>query len=93
MYLEPWQKFMMEVINKYRSSYSQMFFKIAALKNFAIFTGKKQRWSFFNKALDLKASNFIKIRLQHRFFFLENCKNFKNSFPCRTTLVAVSGSS
>ena len=32
---------------KYRSSRSQMFFKIAVLKNFAIFTRKHLRWSLF----------------------------------------------
>ena len=40
-----------------RSSHLQMFFKIGALKNFAIFTGKHPCWN-----------NFIKKRLQLRFF-------------------------
>ena len=33
--------------NIIRSSASQMFFKIGALKNFAIFTGKPLYWSLF----------------------------------------------
>ena len=44
----------------YRSSLSQMFFKIDVLKDSADFTGKHQCWSL--------ACNFIKKRLQHRCF-------------------------
>ena len=33
---------------KYRSSRLQMFFKIAPLKDFAIFTGKHLCWSLFS---------------------------------------------
>ena len=43
--------------------------KKAVLKNFAIFTEKHLRWSFFlNKNADLQSWNFIKKRLKHRFF-------------------------
>ena len=43
--------------------------KKAVLKNFAIFTEKHLRWSFFlNKNADLQPWNFIKKRLKHRFF-------------------------
>ena len=53
----------------YRSSCSQMFFKINGLKNFTNFTGTHLCWSLFlNKVSDLKACNFIKKRLQHRCF-------------------------
>ena len=44
---------------KYRSSRSQMFFKIGLLKNFAIFKGKHLCWNLFNKVASLKACNFI----------------------------------
>ena len=47
----------------YRSSLSQMFFKIDVLKNFANFIGKHQCWSL--------ACNFIKKRLQHRCFHVK----------------------
>ena len=41
---------MLEVAATIRNSCSQMFFKIGALKNFAIFTGKTPMLeSFFNK--------------------------------------------
>ena len=47
----------------------QVFNKKAALKNFAIFTEKHLRWSLFlNKNVGLQSWNFIKKRLQHRFF-------------------------
>ena len=41
-----------------RSSCSQIFFKIDALKNFEIFTGKHLCWSlFFNKVVGLRSEN------------------------------------
>ena len=46
-----------------------MFYKKAAFKNFAIFTGKDLCCSlFFNKNTGLQYCNFIKKRLQHRRF-------------------------
>ena len=59
---------------KYRSIYSQLFFKIDVLKNFANFTGKHLCWSFFwinLKAGPKAASNFIKNRLRHRCFLVK----------------------
>ena len=51
----------------YKSSRSQIFFKIGVLKNFANFTGKAPVLeSSFNKVAGLKTCNFIKKRLQHR---------------------------
>ena len=51
----------------YKSSRSQIFFKIGLLKNFANFTGKAPVLeSPFNKVAGLKTCNFIKKRLQHR---------------------------
>ena len=38
-------------ISQYKSSRSQVFFKIAVLKNFAIFTGKPLYWSLRPAAL------------------------------------------
>ena len=50
---------------KFRSSRSQMFFKIGVLKIFVIFTGKRLCWSLFLK------------RLQHRCFPVNIVKFFK----------------
>ena len=59
----------------YRSSRSQMFFKIGVLKNFAVIRRKTPVFeSLFNKIAGLKSCNFIKKRLQHRCFpfFIEH---------------------
>ena len=46
----------------------QVFYKKAALKNFAIFAEQQLRLSLFlNKNTSLQSWNFIKKRLQHRF--------------------------
>ena len=50
-----------------KQSLKDMFFKIAILKDFAIFTGKWRSTSFI-KVAGLKACNFIKKRLQHKCF-------------------------
>ena len=52
-----------------------MFFKIIVLKMFVNFTGEHLYWSDFYKTADPQNSNFIKKRLQHR-FFPEKLKNF-----------------
>ena len=56
--------FDVKLYERYRSSRSQMFFKIVVLRNFEIFTGKHLCWS-------LQTCNFIKKRLQHKngFFY------------------------
>ena len=54
--------------NLFRSSRSQMFFKIIVLKAFAIFTGKQLCWSLF-------LSHFTKKRLQQSCFPV-NIANF-----------------
>ena len=52
-----------------------MFYKKAALKNFAIFTGKNLCWSLFlNENAGRKSSNIIKESLHHRSFPIENAK-------------------
>ena len=55
-------------------SYSQIFFKKAALKNFAIFTAKHLCWSL------LQVCNFMKKRLQISRFFVNNSKFFRTPF-------------
>ena len=48
------------------------------LKNFAIFTEKHLRWGLFlNKSAGLQSWNFIKNRLQHRFFPVNIAKFLK----------------
>ena len=64
----------------FRSSCSQMFFKIGVLKNFAILTGKHLLWN-----------NFIKMRLQLRVFSYKYRKIFKTSFFYSTTPMVVFG--
>ena len=52
---------MRTVMRKYRSSRSQMFFKIGILKHFANFTGKHLCWSFFLMKLQaLRPANLLK---------------------------------
>ena len=45
--------------DKFRSSYPQMFFKIAVLKNFANFTGKHLSWSLFLIKRDSNTGVFL----------------------------------
>ena len=66
-------------VGKRSNSRSQMFYKIDALKNLAIFTGKHLCWRFF-------LINFIKKRLQHRCFPMNiaNCLStgfYKEQLP------------
>ena len=64
-----------------RSSCSQMLFKIGVLKNFTLFTGKLLCWSLFlMKLLGWRPCNFIKERLQHRCFPVNNVKFFRTHF-------------
>ena len=68
---------------KVRGSRSQMFFKIAVLKNFAISTGKHLgRVSFL---IELK--NFIENRLQHKCFSVNIVKFLGTALFYRTPLV------
>ena len=54
----------------FRSSHWRCSIKKAILKHFVIFTGKHLcRGLFFNKVAGHQACNFIKRRLQHRYFF------------------------
>ena len=58
-----------------------MYFRIGVLKNFAMFTGKYLCWSlFFNKYAGLKACNFFKKILQHKFFSVKFAKFLRTPF-------------
>ena len=65
----------------WRSSHQRCSIKKLVLKNFRKFTGKHLCWSIFliNEE-GLKACNFIKKRLQHRYFLLNFCDIFKNNY-------------
>ena len=55
----------------FRSSHWRCSIKKAILKNFVIFTGKYLcRGLFFNKVANHQACNFIKKRLQHRYYIV-----------------------
>ena len=60
-------------VRKCSNSRSQMFCKIDALKNLAIFTGKHLVWRFF-------LINFIKKRHQHRCFSVNVAKCLSTAF-------------
>ena len=60
-------------VGKHSNWRSQMFYKINALKNLAIFPGKHLCWRFFLK-------KFIKKRLQHRCFPVNIAKCLSTAF-------------
>ena len=60
-------------VGKRSNSHSQMFYKIDAYKNLAIFTGKHLCWSFFLKKI-------VKKRLQHRCFSVNIAKCLSTAF-------------
>ena len=73
--------------NVIRSSRLQMFSKIGALKKFAIFTGKRLRWSLFLiKLLDFRPATLFK--RDSGVFLCAHCENFKYTFFSRTLLLA-----
>ena len=67
-----------ELSSIFRSSRSQMFYKIVVLENFAKLTGKHLSWSVF--LIKLKAFNFNKKTLQHRCFPVNFAKFLRT--PC-----------
>ena len=73
-----------------RSSRSQMLFKIDVLKNFENFTGKQLWLSHFLIKLQVWRPATSLKRDSSTGIFLWNLPNFKNTFFCRTTLVAAS---
>ena len=74
----------------FRSSRSQMLFKVSVLKIFANFTGKHLRWSLFLiKSRDGRSATLLK-RDPSTGVFLWNLRNFQNTFFYRTPPVAAS---
>ena len=76
-----WDK---QTLTQYRSSRSQMFFKIVLLKSFANFIAKLLCWSLF--LIELQAGGpaiLLKIDSNARVSY-ETCKSFKNTFFYRT---------
>ena len=68
----------------FRSSHRRCSIKKAILKHFVIFTGKHLcRGLFFNKVAGHQACNFIKKRLQHR-YYLANIRIFIEELFWRT---------
>ena len=72
-----------ELSSIFRSSRSQMFYKIVVLENFAKLTGKHLSWSVF--LIKLKAFNFNKKTLQHRCFPVNFAKFLRTSCSQNTT--------
>ena len=74
-----------------RSSRPEVFCKKGVLRNFAKFLGKLLYQSlFFNKVADLRPATLIKKETLARVFSCESCEISKNTFSCRTRLVAAS---
>ena len=74
-----------------RSSLSQMFSKISALKNFANVIGKHQCWSIFLIKLQAwRSATLLKRDSNTGVFLCEICEIFKNTFFYRTPPVAAS---
>ena len=68
-----------------RTSRSQIFFKIAVLKNFAIFSRKTCVAEYlFNKVAGMKVCIFIKKETPAQLFSCEYCEIFKNNFFYKT---------
>ena len=64
-----------------RTSRSQIFFKIAALKNFAILSRKTCVAEYlFNKVAGMKVCIFIKKETPAQLFSCEYCEIFKNTY-------------
>ena len=77
------------MIKKYKTSRSQMFFKISVLKNFA---GKQLRWNLvLIKLQTFRRATLIK-RVFNKSAFLWNLQNFQQNFFYRTLPVAASES-
>ena len=82
-----WQCFLVFLLitTKYRSSHSQMFYKIGVLKNFTKFIGKHLCWSHFLIKLQApKVCNFIK-RPLYRCFPVNFVEFFKTPFSKNTS--------
>ena len=64
------------ILSNIKSNRLQIFFKIAVLKNFANFTGKKLRWSLFLIKLQAFRSATLLKRNSNIGVFLKNLQNF-----------------
>ena len=65
-----------------------MFFKIINFKKFVNFRGKHVCWVFFNKVAGPQNCNFIKRRLQHRYFAVNFVNCSKTPLLCRGCMTA-----
>ena len=74
----------------YWSSRSQVFFKIAVLKNFSSFTGKHLCRSFHLITLQTWSLQFYRKETPTQVFSCKICENFKNTFFYRTPPVVAS---
>ena len=81
MNIEPWDR-------NYRSSRSQIFFKIGVLKDFGDFTGKNLCWSLFLIKLQAWRPSTLLRRDCNTGIFLWISKIFRNTFFYRTPPVA-----
>ena len=83
---------------RFKSSRSQMIFKIAVLKNFTKLTGQKLCWSLFliklqalrPATLSKRDSMEISMETLTQLFSCQICKILKNTFSYRTPSVAAS---
>ena len=74
-----------------KSTRSQMFFRIGALENFAIFKGKQLNWSLvLIKTQTSRLATLLK-KTPTQVFSFEYCGIFKNSFFDKTPPVAAFG--
>ena len=64
----------------FRSTRSQMFFKVRVLKSYAIFAGKPELESLFDKVPVLQVCNFIKNKLPQRCFPVNIAKFLRTAF-------------
>ena len=68
--------YMLRLVESYKSFQWRCYIKKAFLQHFVIFTGKHLRWGlFFNKVAGHQCCNFIKKKLQRR-YFLVNIEKF-----------------
>ena len=75
----------------FRSSRTQMFFKVGVLKRFANFTGKHLCWSLFLKNLQAKGLQLHKKRkTPTEVLSCEVCEIFDSTFSYRTPPVTTS---
>ena len=72
------------IYSGFRSSRSQMFFKIVTLKNFSIFTGKYLCWKFIKNTGKAAALESSLLELQISVVFMWILQNFWEHLFCKT---------